>query len=167
MTKERKIKIFISAVILIAITATCPLTATVTERLPPETRCSICGMFVAQYPAWIVQIHHADGSVQFFDGVKDMMVYYFNPSNFDSASHGEITEIWLKDYYSLNWFDARSGFFVIGSDVYGPMGHEFIPFNSRPAADSFFKDHHGKKILAFDEITQELVDSMRTGQKMR
>ena len=56
---------------------------------------------------------------------------------------------------------------MIGSDVYGPMGHELIPFSSQDGAENFMKDHHGKEILTFDKITPELIKSMRVGQRMR
>jgi len=56
---------------------------------------------------------------------------------------------------------------VIGSDVYGPMGHELIPFVTGEAAESFSKDHHGKEVLSFDDITPELIESLQAGQKMR
>lgn len=166
MRKPAKLSGYIIAIVL-TIAATAPAMTAVIEGIPSQTRCSVCGMFVAQYPTWVVQVHHADGSQQFFDGVKDMMAYFFNPEKYTTDSRGEIKEIWLKDYYSLTWLDARSAFFVTGSDVYGPMGHELIPFSSKAAAESFLKDHHGKNILIFNEITEELVDSMRTGQKMR
>lgn len=137
------------------------------EKVPGDARCAICGMFVAKYENWIVQVHLADDSVMFFDGVKDMLVYYFNPEQYSSATQEEISEIWVKDYYSLKWLDGRKAFYVVGSDVYGPMGKEFIPFTSKEAADNFFEDHKGKKILLFDAITDELVQSMRVGSKMR
>ncbi|MBU2538178.1 MAG: nitrous oxide reductase accessory protein NosL, partial [Proteobacteria bacterium] len=57
--------------------------------------------------------------------------------------------------------------YVVGSDVYGTMGHEFIPFTSAAAAENFRKDHKGTKVLRFEEITETLVQSMRHGQKMR
>ena len=47
------------------------------------------------------------------------------------------------------------------------MGHEFIPFSTLEAAESFSADHHGKEVLTFDEITPELVEALRAGQKMR
>ena len=134
----------------------------------PDTRCSVCGMFVAKYPNWLTQIHYDDQKqVQFFDGVKDMMVFSFNPEKFNGPPRQEIKEMLVKDYYSLQWLSADDAFFVIGSDVYGPMGHELIPFSTREAAENFMKDHHGKIILTFDRITPELIDSMRVGQRMR
>ena len=78
-----------------------------------------------------------------------------------------LSNIYVKDYYSLKWFSAKDAFYIIGSDVYGPMGHELIPFESKGAAESFLKDHHGKEIITFGDITPELIDSLRAGQRMR
>jgi nitrous oxide reductase accessory protein NosL len=133
-----------------------------------QTRCPVCGMFVAKYPNWMAQIHYADLSqTKFFDGLKDMMVFYFNPDLYDGLPREAIKEMFVKDYYSLDWLSARDAFYVIGSDIYGPMGHELIPFKSRNAAESFSKDHHAKEILTFDEITPALIESLRVGQRMR
>jgi len=132
------------------------------------TRCTVCGMFVAKYPNWLAQIHYADLSQsRFFDGPKDMLVFYFNPERYDGPPREAIKNIFVKDYYSLNSIPARDAFYVIGSDVYGPMGHELIPFKTREAAESFRKDHHGKEVLTFDKITPELIESLLVGQKMR
>jgi len=139
-----------------------------TDAVSDQTRCSVCGMFVAKYPNWLAQIHYEDtGQTKFFDGVKDMMVFYFNPKLYGGASRDAIRALFVKDYYSLNWLSAKEAFYVVGSDVFGPMGHELIPFETRAAAESFSKDHHGKKILTFEEITPELIESLRAGQRMR
>ncbi|MBW2467205.1 MAG: nitrous oxide reductase accessory protein NosL [Deltaproteobacteria bacterium] len=138
------------------------------EAVSPRARCSVCGMFVAKFPNWLAQIHYNDqDKVKFFDGVKDMMVFYFNPEKYGSHSGDSIKAIYVKDYYSLNWLSAKEAFYVAGSDVYGPMGHELIPFASKEAAESFSKDHHGKDILTFGKITPEFIESLRFGQKMR
>ena len=138
------------------------------DTVSEQTRCSVCGMFVAKYPNWLTRIHY-DGLEQtkYFDGVKDMMVFYFNPEKYGAASRESIRAIFVRDYYSLTWLSAQEAFYVVGSDVFGPMGHELIPFGTRGAAESFSKDHHGKNILAFDEITPELIESLRLGQRMR
>ncbi len=143
-----------------------PVLGAPVDRVGPKDRCSICGMFVARYADWIVQIRLADDSVMFFDGVKDMMVFYLSPEKYSSFAQKDIREIWVKDYYTLKWLDGFSAWYVVGSDVYGPMGKEFIPFSSKAAADNFFKDHRGTKNLRLDEITDDLVQSMRTKSKM-
>lgn len=139
-----------------------------TDTVSDQTRCTVCGMFVAKYPNWLARIQYSDPTqTRFFDGVKDMMVFYFNPERYDGPPREAIQDIFVKDYYSLNWLSAREAFYVIGSDVYGPMGHELIPFTTGEAAESFSKDHHGKEVLSFDDITPELIESLQAGQKMR
>ena len=143
-----------------------PLLAQPAKEISPQERCPVCGMFVAKYPDWLTQVRLTNGSVKFFDGVKDMLAFFFDPASF-GVSGQKAQEIWVKDYYTLTWLDGRSAWYVIGSDVYGPMGHEFIPFSSAAAAENFRKDHKGTKVVRFDEITEPLVQSMRHGQKMR
>ena len=138
------------------------------EEVSPQERCPVCGMFVAKYPNWIAQIQY-DGrdEIRFFDGVKDMMVYYFDPGSYGGPAQKPIRNLFVKDYYTLDWLQAGDAHFVVGSDVYGPMGHELIPFGTVGAAESFLKDHHGRQVLTFEQITPELIDSLRAGQKMR
>ena len=143
-----------------------PLLAQPAKEISPQERCPVCGMFVAKHPDWLTQVRLSNGTVKFFDGVKDMMAFTLTPASF-GASGQAAKEIWVKDYYTLAWLDGRSAWYVIGSDVYGPMGHELIPFGSVAAAENFRKDHKGTKVIRFDEITEPLVQSMRHGQKMR
>jgi copper chaperone NosL len=42
---------------------------------------------------------------------------------------------------------------VIGSDILGPMGKELIPFEKEADAKAFMRDHRGKAILKFTEVT--------------
>ena len=137
------------------------------DAIDSKARCPVCGMFVAKYPDWITQIHHKDGTIKNFDGVKDMMAYYLDPGQFGGSPRETMQEIWVKDYYTLAWLDGRQAFYVYGSEIYGPMGHELIPFSSKDAAAAFLQDHHGKQILSFEEITKSLVESMRSGHKMK
>jgi copper chaperone NosL len=137
------------------------------EQVNEKSRCPVCGMFVAKYPQWLTQINMSDGSVEVFDGVKDMLAYYFSPQQFGAADGAVAGELLVRDYYSQDWIDGKKAIFVLGSDVYGPMGHELIPFASQVGAESFFKDHHGSKIYSFSEITPEIIESLRKGHKMK
>jgi copper chaperone NosL len=137
------------------------------EGVNKESRCPVCGMFVAKYPQWLTQVNMSDDSAEVFDGVKDMMAYYFSPQQFGAAKGITAGDVFVRAYYSQEWIDAKKAMFVIGSDVYGPMGHELIPFASQAGAESFFKDHHGSKIYSFSEITPEIVEALRKGHKMK
>ncbi|MCF8056949.1 MAG: nitrous oxide reductase accessory protein NosL [Desulfocapsa sp.] len=131
------------------------------------TRCPVCGMFVAKYPQWLATLTIETDNVLYFDGVKDMMAYFFAPEDFGGAAETGIAEVGVRDYYSQKWIDGKTAHFVLGSDVLGPMGYELIPFATEAAAQNFLKDHQGREILAFSEITPEHIDSMRKGHKMK
>ncbi|MDA8165157.1 MAG: nitrous oxide reductase accessory protein NosL [Desulfobacteraceae bacterium] len=137
------------------------------EQPGKDSRCAVCGMFVAKYTNWVAQIRLTDGPVQWFDGPKDMLAYYFDPVQYGAKSRQSVGEVLVKDYYSLNWIDGKKAFYVTGSDVHGPMGHEFVPFASREAAQSFMKDHGGDRVWSFAEITPEKVQALRTGSMMK
>ena len=40
------------------------------------------------------------------------------------------------------------------------MGHEFVPLASRAEAEEFMRDHKGKRMLAFVEITAEWAEKL-------
>ncbi len=137
------------------------------KEISQNSRCSVCGMFVAKYGNWGTQLRLADSTSVYFDGVKDLMVFYHNPEKYGKSSTGDIKEAWVRDYYTQEWIDGFKAFYVIGSDVLGPMGKEFIPFADKAAAETFLKDPKGHKILTFTEITDDLVQSMRMKMKMK
>jgi copper chaperone NosL len=123
-------------------------------KLTPRDKCPVCGMFVAKYPDFVAQIVFKDGTHAFFDGVKDMMKYYFNLPKYNPAKNqNDIALILVTDYYSMKLVNGFQAFYVIGSDVYGPMGKELIPFKDEAAAQEFKIDHKGTSILAFKDIT--------------
>lgn len=123
-----------------------------------KDRCPVCGMFVAPYPDWVSTIQFEDGSQLFFDGAKDLFRYYFSlPNKQDSRTREQIAGIYLTDYYSTRLLPVDQLYLVLGSDVYGPMGHELVPVAGKAAAENFLKDHQGTKILRFEQLTPQLL----------
>jgi nitrous oxide reductase accessory protein NosL len=126
-----------------------------------KDKCPVCGMFVYKYPDWLAEIVFKDESVDFFDGAKDLFKYYFNLSKYRPGKiKRDIAAIYVTEYYDMKWIDARKAFFIIGSDVYGPMGHELIPFATEADARTFMKDHRGKQILRFEEVTPQVIEKL-------
>jgi copper chaperone NosL len=127
----------------------------------PKDKCPVCGMFVAKYPDWVAAVTFKDGTRVFFDGVKDMLKYYFNMTKYaPGKTAADIQAIHVTDYYRLEPIDGRQAFYVVGSDVYGPMGKELIPFEKEAEAREFMKDHKGKLVLTFDQIDLPLVTGL-------
>ncbi len=135
------------------------------ERKPikpsPRDKCPVCGMFVAKYPDCLAQILFKDGSSAFFDGTKDMFKYYLNLKKYHPSKNlSDIDGIFVTNYYDLSLIDGLPAYYVMGSDIYGPMGRELIPFKKEADAEEFKKDHQGKSVLKFNEITNERVKSL-------
>ena len=127
----------------------------------PGDKCPVCGMFVAKYPDFVAVVTFSDGTRAFFDGVKDMMKYYFNLQKYNpSKKRSDITQIYVTDYYSLELIDGLKAFYVVGSDIYGPMGRELIPFEKEDAAGEFLNDHSGKALLRFQDINDDVVKGL-------
>lgn len=127
-------------------------------KVPKEAKCPVCGMFVAKYPKWVAKIEIKDSHAHYFDGVKDMMKFYFEPEKYNHNHLAkDIQNIYVTDYYTLESISAKSATYVIGSNVYGPMGEELIPFRSESSAKKFMADHFGEKLLKFDEIRLEML----------
>ncbi len=125
--------------------------------VPKKAKCPVCGMFIAKYPKWAAQIT-TDKKSFYFDGVKDMMKFYFNPSEY-KADGKQFINIHTTDYYTLEKLKAKDASYVHGSNIYGPMGHELIPFKTLKNAQNFAKDHGGS-VVAFDTITPKLIQSI-------
>jgi copper chaperone NosL len=124
----------------------------------PRDKCPVCGMFVAKYPDWVAEILFKDESYAVFDGAKDMFKYYFNFGKYNpSKNWSDIDSIYVTDYYGLTFIDGTKAVYVIGSDVYGPMGRELIPFEKEEDAREFMKDHRGKSLLRFKGVTMEVI----------
>ena len=126
--------------------------------------CPVCGMFVAKYPDWVATVLYKNGHAHHFDGAKDLFKYLQDlPKWAPGHEKQNIKKIGVTEYYSVSLIDAHKAYYVIGSDVLGPMGHELIPLETLDDAREFIKDHKGVKILRFDEVGTQLLEKLDEG----
>lgn len=131
----------------------------------PADRCPVCGMFVAKYPHWTATVVWKNGAVAHFDGAKDLLFYLHQlPKYAAGRTSGDIATIAVTEFYDLRRIDARQAYYVIGSDVLGPMGREFVPFASQADAEEFSRDHHGTRVLRFQDISLRVVHDVDAGR---
>lgn len=123
------------------------------QEITADISCGKCGMYPEKYPKWQTQIIFNDGSMQPFDGCKCMFGYLFNMGEYDKTHKGEdVSAIWVREFNSGDWINAKTAHYVIGSSKMGPMGKELIPFSDAAAAESFQKANGGQ-IAMYDDIT--------------
>lgn len=148
--------------VIVLVLLICPLAFSEGLEPGPKDKCPVCGMFVAGYPDWLARMEFADGSRAWFDGPKDMMKFYLNLEKFAPSRKAEdIKAMFVTEYYGLKTMDAGKAYYVIGSDVMGPMGKELVPFSSKADADEFMRDHKGRAVLEFSDITVGTLKELR------
>lgn len=124
------------------------------QPAPDPTRCAQCGMRVADAPRWNAGLTAKDGRRRIFDTPACMLRFARG-----SAGRGA-TSAWVRDYYGQKRVPAAGAFFVVGSDVLGPMGHDLVPVADRPAAERFLREHHGRRILRFAEVDRRQLETL-------
>lgn len=131
------------------------------DRPGADASCAVCGMSVASHPEWIARVVFEDGSSAFFDGCKDLFKYLLSRDRYlpEKRNLG-IKAVYVTDYYDMKPIEARTAFFVEGSDVLGPMGRELVPLASLAAAREFQRDHGGARIIRYEEVTRELLRTL-------
>ena len=148
--------------------ATCQAAHAKPVKLPapgPRDTCPVCGMFVAPYPYWIATVLWRDGKAVHFDGAKDFFKYLQDLKKYEPGrALAGINAMGVTDYYATGRIDAGQAYYVIGSDVLGPMGHELVPHDTQAEAKEFMTDHSGKRIVRFAEVTQAMLLGLDGGK---
>lgn len=131
----------------------------------PRDTCPVCGMFVAPYPYWVATVLWRDGKAVHFDGAKDFFKYLQDLKKYASGrSLADLQAMGVTDYYGTGRIDAVDAYYVLGSDVLGPMGHELVPHDTEAEAQEFMGDHNGRRVLRFREVTQAMLLGLDNGK---
>lgn len=127
-----------------------------------KDKCPVCGMFVSPYANWVAAIEFTDGSLNFFDGSKDMFKYLFFMDKYNKQkTRKDVANIYVTEFYSTKLMPAKELYFISGSNVMGPMGKELIPVKGKKNAETFLKDHHGERIITFESVRPEDLPKMK------
>jgi copper chaperone NosL len=126
-----------------------------------KDKCPVCGMFVSKYPDWVAVLAFKDGALRYFDGPKDLFKFLLDLKQYAPGKvQSDIDRFFVTDYYAVRRIDGRAAYYVVGSNVYGPMGKELIPFEKETEAREFLKDHGGKNVLRYKEITSAVLKEL-------
>ena len=145
-----------------------PRTSASQMTVPPPGQmdlCPVCGMMVSKYPNWTATVVWKDGRAHYFDGAKDLFKFLQAlPHYAPGRTAANISVIAVTEFYDLKKIDARQAFYVTGSDVLGPMGHEMVPLATKGDAEGFLQDHHGRRLLRFDDVTPAIIAGVDEGR---
>jgi len=122
--------------------------------------CLIRHFKLYEYPSWVAKVTTRTGKDIYFSSPKSMFEYYFNPIKWTSLgaiSSSDLTEVYVTDFNTLEKIDAKSAYYVYGSNIISPAGDDLIPFSSKIDAANFSKKSNGKRVLKFNEVKNSLI----------
>lgn len=135
-------------------------TAVVAVEIDPATTCDLDGMLLADFPGPKAQIHFKDeAKPSFYCDTVEMFNILLKPEQVKVVRAVLVQDMGKADWDRPqgNWFDARTGIYVLGSKRKGSMGPTIASFTQEADAQAFAAKYGGK-VLRFAQITRDMVD---------
>ena len=124
------------------------------------TACDLDGMLLADYPGPKGQIQYVGTAAPVFccDTVE-LFALLLRPEQARPVRAVLVQDMALADWNQPrgHWFDARQGFYVIGSKRHGSMGPTIASFAAQEPAAAFAREFGGR-VLRYAEVTPDLAD---------
>ena len=120
-----------------------------------STDCRHCGMSSVEFPKWRVKLVAKAGEV-WYCSPRCMFISTLDKEK----APKDIQSIEAVEYYNTKGIDAKTAYYVTGSDVLGPMGHDLVPLKDKAAATDFKNEHKGAKIFTFADVSMETVKAL-------
>jgi copper chaperone NosL len=129
-------------------------------EIDEATTCDLDGMLLADYPGPKAQIHYV-GQVAptYFCDTVEMFATLLRPEQVRAVRQVLVQDMAKADWEQPrgHWFDAKTGFYVVGSKRHGSMGPTIASFVAEPDAKTF-ATANGGKVLAFAQVTADMAD---------
>ena len=124
------------------------------------TTCELDGMMLAEYGGPKAQVHYAGlAAPVFFCDTVEMFSALLRPEQKRTVRAAYVQDMGKADWDKPrgHWFDAKAGFFVVGSKRHGSMGPTIASFAADADAQAF-AGRWGGKVLRFAEVRPEMAD---------
>jgi copper chaperone NosL len=129
-------------------------------EIDPASTCDLDGMLLADYGGPKAQIHYAaQAAPVFFCDTVEMFNMLLRPEQVKAVRAAFVQDMARADWDRPHghWFDAKAGFYVVGSKRHGSMGPTFASFAAEPDAKKFATEFGGK-VLRFAEVKPDMAD---------
>ncbi|MEW6138131.1 MAG: nitrous oxide reductase accessory protein NosL [Thermodesulfobacteriota bacterium] len=120
-------------------------------KLDLSAKCPVCNMEVRSSTLGPAAVVFKDGTAVGFDSTGDMFRYLLDPKK-HGFQQDNVEHVFVTQYGTKNFIDAKLAVYVVGSDVKGSMGPEVVPFAEKGEAEKFMTAHHGKSVVPFAKV---------------
>ncbi|MFZ6749003.1 nitrous oxide reductase accessory protein NosL [Undibacterium sp. Ren11W] len=129
-------------------------------EIDPRTTCDLDGMLLADYAGPKAQIFYTGHDTPtFFCDTVELFHTLLAPEQVKAIAAVYVQDMGKADWEQprANWFDAKTGFYVLGSKRHGSMGPTIASFAQEADAKKFAAEWGGK-LLRYAEIKADMVD---------
>ena len=125
------------------------------EPVDNKDQCPVCQMYPARYPKNRCQIMSSEKIIYHFCSTQCLFNFLKDSKQFVNKDVKPIM-IWVTDYPSGSWISAKTAYYLVGSKLQGPMGHEAFAFDKHAEALSTLH-REGGTVLMFPEVSIEKI----------
>ena len=120
-----------------------------------DARCTVCGMYPARYPEHRCQLSTGDGETQHFCSSQCLVSFLAFPKEYMKKSI-QVKSVWVTVSHEQSYEYANGLYYLVGSQIMGPMGKEALPYRNKAMAEKAAKDHGGQ-VIRFQELTPQRI----------
>ena len=129
-------------------------------KFDKNTTCKVRKIAIYKYPKWVSKIELSSSKTVYFCSPKSMFEFYFHPALWPEMGikkEEDFVQIVVTDYNTLKAIDAKSAYFVYGSNIISPAGDDLVAFGSEEEAKKFAKKYNGKRVFSFSQVKDALI----------
>jgi copper chaperone NosL len=164
-------KIFILMLICLSLLSGCgdsppPAQTQLPQAMTTGDECHVCGMLIKKFPGPKGEaFQRGESQAKKFCSTRDLFSYLLQPEN-----KSNVQTVYVHDMARSPWnepndehlIDAHHAWYVIGHKERGAMGATLASFGQRDAAEQFIVKSGGK-LIRFDEITMDVINTLELG----
>lgn len=128
------------------------------KAIESSDECHLCGMLITNFSGPKGELYRKDrgDNVHKFCSTRDMFSFYLDPEN-----KRNVTTMYVHDMSKMPWdepddgyfIDAKTAWFVVGSEKTGAMGKTLASFSKQNDAQAFAIEFGGE-VLDFSQVDQ-------------
>ncbi len=126
-----------------------------------DERCLIRQVKVSKYPQWVAKVVTIQNKSVYLSSPKSMFEYIFAAARWPelgALNINDMKSIEVTDFKTGEAIDAKTAYYVYGSNKTSPGGDDLVPFANKADAEAFMKHNNGKRVLRFSKISIALIN---------
>lgn len=129
--------------------------------------CHVCGMLISEHPGPKGEAFlDRQGEALKFCSTLELFTFLKQPENETRLSHAYVHDIGVTTWDTPAdeaFVRASEATYVVGHDRRGAMGHTLASFAEQADAEAF-REAHGGELVAYDDITLDLLGRLGRGE---